>query len=276
MRLRQMIAATALVAGCGDERSSAPPTIAATSAAVTFDGADATEPAAKAAHGERLSWVLGCRGCHGTDLRGQEWDNDPKGYGLLWASNLTRTVPGMSDAQLESLLRRGEHPSRPDLWLMPSELFQHLSPADMTALIAHLRTVKPAGEASPAPVLGPKALAEIKSGEVRPAAALVRDATHRLPPDLGPATAQGRAIVAMTCAECHGGQLKGGDDTPDLVAAAAYSRAEFERLLTQGLATGDRKLGLMATVAKSRFAKLTQGERDQIYAYLKARAERPQ
>ena len=58
MRLRLMIAATALVAGCGDEKSSAPDEIAATSTAVTFDGAGATTPAAKAAHGERLSWVL--------------------------------------------------------------------------------------------------------------------------------------------------------------------------------------------------------------------------
>lgn len=54
-----------------------------------------------------------------------------------------------------------------------------------------------------------------------------------------------------------------------------YSRPEFEKLITQGIPTGNRKLReMMSDVAKTRFVHLTPHERDELYAYLKARAER--
>jgi len=248
----------------------------------SFDGADAAQGADRVAHGGRISRVLGCHGCHGEDLQGTEWDNDPKGYGLLWSSNLTRAIPTMSDAQLETLLRKGVHPTRKQMWVMPSQIFQHMSDADMAALTAYLRTLKPAGEVHPDPVPGPKAIEQWKSGKVMPAADEVRKADYRLPPDLGGATEQGRYIISMTCTECHGGQLGGVTEeegsTPDLIVASAYSREEFEKFLTTGVPSGGRKLKneLMAQVAKSRFSHMTPSERDSVYAYLKARAERRQ
>ena len=75
-------------------------------AEIAFDGAMAANAAALRTHGERISRVLGCHGCHGDDLQGQEWDNDPKGYGLLWASNLTRAVPVLDDDTPETLAAR--------------------------------------------------------------------------------------------------------------------------------------------------------------------------
>ena len=95
----------------------------------------------------------------------------------------------------------------------------------------------------------------------------------------GPDHALGRYITQVTCAECHGPELKGNQrDTPDLLVAGAYSRQEFEQLMTTGVPAGGRKLKneLMAAVAKERFSRLTRHERDVLYAYLKARAERPQ
>jgi mono/diheme cytochrome c family protein len=249
----------------------------AKAAEITFDGALASDKAAVIAHGERLTWTLGCRGCHGKDLQGQNWDNDPKGYGILWASNLTRSIPPMSDAQLRDLLTKGIHPRRGDLWLMPSQLFQHLAPADIDALIARLRMVQPAGEATPDPQPGPRALREIKSGEAKPAATLVRELRDTLPFDAGPEHALGRYITEVTCAECHGPKLEGHPgDTPNLIAAGAYSRAEFETLMTKGIPSGGRKLKnpLMGEVARSRFTHFTPHERDALYAYLKARAEK--
>ena len=40
-------------------------------AAISFDGADYKDEAAKLAHGERLSWMLGCNGCHGVKPAGR-------------------------------------------------------------------------------------------------------------------------------------------------------------------------------------------------------------
>jgi mono/diheme cytochrome c family protein len=109
-----------------------------------------------------------------------------------------------------------------------------------------------------------------------PAALAVKKTRTRTPVDLRAPHALGRYVTMVTCAECHGPDLNGGGDTPDLVVASAYTRTEFETLMTEGIPIGPRKLGLMAEVAKHRFSRLTKGERDALYGYLKARAERPQ
>ena len=102
-----------------------------------------------------------------------------------------------------------------------------------------------------------------------------------LPVDLGPQYALGRYITEVTCAECHGPDLKGDPHggagaPPNLIVVGGYSRAEFERLITQGIPTGNRKLReMMSDVSITRFAYLTPHERDALYAYLKARAEKP-
>ncbi len=267
---------TACDRNVGDEQLDKP-VVEPKPAGLTFDGAGATDPAALVKHGERLSWVLGCRGCHGPDLQGKNFTASKPGNGAVYASNLTQALPRYSDDQVEAMMRRGVHPERAKLWIMPSEIFQHLSDADLKALVAHLRALPPQGDPSPPPVLGPKVSEKIARGEFKSAAEYVRDPEYRLPQDFGAATAKGRYIAAVTCAECHGGQLQGGGDTPDLLVAAAYSREEFERLLTTGVPPGGRKLRkLMVNVAQRRFAKLTRAERDALHSYLTARAERPQ
>ncbi|MEO6581288.1 MAG: cytochrome c [Sphingomicrobium sp.] len=276
--IMRAMAVLALLLAAGCEGADSSKTSSATpEPPVTFDGAMVTEAAARLAHGERLTRVLGCRGCHGKALQGELWDDEPKGYGVTWASNLTTAIPAMTEAELRALLTKGVHPRRRDLWVMPSELFQHLQENDVAALVAYLRSMAPAGKPSPEPLLGPRAIAEIKSGKIKPAAALVPELKDRRPPDLGREHELGRYVTSVTCAECHGPQLKGVEgDTPDLIVAGGYSRAEFERLITQGVPTGNRKLKpLMQSVARSRFSQLTPNERDAVYAYLKRLAERP-
>ncbi len=245
---------------------------AAQPAEITFEGAKVTEASARIAHGERLARVLGCRGCHGQDLRGQRFYE-------LYASNLTRDVPKYSDAQLERLIRHGERTDGKNVWAMPSEIFQHLSDSDYSAVVDYLRSLKPGGAPTqPRLPWEPDALEMIRSGKILPAAqSVVRDRS-KVPFDAGPQYALGRYITMVTCAECHGAELSGGDDTPDLVTAGGYSRGEFETLITKGVPTGGRKFKnpLMGQVARNRFSRLTPKERDSLYAYLKARAERPQ
>jgi cytochrome c553 len=121
----------------------------------------------------------------------------------------------------------------------------------------------------------------IAKGLIKPEAQMVRERKGQLPVDLGPQHALGRYITSVTCAECHGSKLE-GDSTgnpkiPDLAVAGGYTRAEFERLITTGVPVGNRKLNeMMSGVAKSRFSRLTPHERDALYAYLKARAEKAQ
>lgn len=238
----------------------------------TFDGAQVTDAAAKIAHGERLSWTLGCRGCHRAKLEGGEFYE-------RYASNLTRELPKYSDVEIERLLRTGVPRDGRELWGMPAEIFQHLSAADMIALIAELRTLKPSGKPTQPPKPWSKEAKDLMAkGEIKPATVFVAEAKDVYPADLGPDHKLGRYITSVTCAECHGPELKGHEKfTPDLVAAGAYTRAEFETLMTKGVPAGSRKLKdpLMGEVARERFTHFTPHERDALYAYLKARAEKP-
>jgi cytochrome c553 len=242
------------------------------SAEITFDGANITDAAALRAHGERLSWTLGCRGCHGEDLQGHRFYE-------RYASNLTRELPKYSDAEIERVLRTGVPRDGRELWGMPSEIFQHLSAADMRALIAHLRTLTPLGKPTQPPLPWTReGIDAIKAGELKPAAVFVRERKAVAPLDLGARYARGRYITMVTCAECHGPDLNGhGTFTPNLIVAGAYTRAEFETLLTKGVPAGGRKAKnpLMGEVARERFVRLMPHERDELYAYLKARAEKP-
>ncbi|MEO5808655.1 MAG: c-type cytochrome [Sphingomicrobium sp.] len=281
MRRLDVLIAVAGLAACNQSNSNGEPKPPVVAAAVTFDGATGAG-AAVLAHGERLSHVLGCRGCHTPTLEGQWFNDDAPDMGKLYASNLTRVLPTYSDGQLEALLRTGVHPTRHDLWVMPSEVFQRLSEADMKALIAHLRTVKPSGAPTPPPAMSAKARAEVASGKLKPVAAYVAEYRTKVPVDLGERYALGRYIAAATCAECHGGDLTGvpnfsaGVSTPDLDIAGAYSDAELERLLTTGEGKTKKDLGLMTLVGKGHFSYLTPHERSAVIGYVKARAERPQ
>ena len=279
MRLMGLLLTIVSLSACHQSLDeSEKPTVAATP--LSFDGAQTSVPAAMRAHGERLSHLLGCRGCHTVTLQGHLFNDDTPAIGKIYASNLTRVLPTMSDAQLEALLRTGRHPVRSDLWVMPSEVFQRLSAADMAALIAHLRTVEPAGAPTPPPSFTERGRADIASGKTKPVADYVAKYQVKLPPDLGPTQAFGRYLVGATCSECHGGDLTGIPDfeanlaTPDLDIAGAYSEAELARLISTGQGKTPRDLGLMSEVGKTHFAYLTPHERSAIVGYIKARAAR--
>ena len=279
MRRTIFLLAVASLSACGSNQDNddAKTTLAATPAALSFDGAGDADRAKMLAHGERLSHILGCRGCHTATLEGQWFNDDAPENGKIYASNLTRVMPTMTDAQLEALLRTGVHPTRKDLWIMPSEVFQRLSAADMAALIAHLRTIKPSGKPTPPPVLSAKFRAAVAKGDEKPIAAWVADYKMQQPPDLGPKLALGRYLAGATCSECHGGDLTGIPDfAPDLDIAGAYSAAELTTLLTTGKGKTPRDLGLMSLVGKGHFSYLTQHERDAVIGYVQARAARTQ
>jgi len=268
--MRYLVAATLLLTACQQQAKAPEKPLQ-----IAFDGADATDAAALRAHGERVSWTLGCRGCHREKLEGGSFYE-------RYASNLSRDLPAYSNAEIERVLRTGVPRDGRELWGMPSEIFQHLSDADMKALIADLRSAKPGGK----PTQPPKpweadAKEMIAKGEIKTAKDTVLQDKGKAPVDLGPKYALGRYITRVTCAECHGADLTGAPggkpgEPPNLVVAGGYTRAEFETLMTKGLPSGGRKLKneLMGEVARERFTHFTPHERDAIYAYLKARAEK--
>lgn len=268
MRITIMVAAI-LVAGCGTTASEERE--AATSQALSYDGADYASEAEKRAHGERIAAVLGCSGCHNRDLQGGLFAEDfmPGVY----ASNLTRTVPRMTDEQLDAVIRQGIHPERGDLWLMPSDSFQNLSDEDVVAIIAYLRSVEPAGDETPPPDIPEEAQAQLRQLGFGPATVAIAAARENPPLDLGEEHAFGRHIAITACAECHGFDLTGQPEfSPDLTIAGSYDRTGLVRLLETGEAMEGRDIGLMGAMVEFRFSHMTDHERDAVADYLLARA----
>lgn len=237
--------------------------------------ARAPGPAPDVAHGKRIATFMGCVSCHGEKLDGHLFEENAD-FAITYSSNLSRILPRWSDAQVDATLRTGKRPDGTPLWFMPTFAQSRLSREDMRDLIAWLRTVPPTGTEHPKIVTGPQWASALQHGFSDSAVQAVRVAA-RAPVDAGPITAKGRYLATLACAECHGPDLKGPrdpqpGDAPDLSVAAAYSDADFERLLRTGIATGGREVGLMTREARHRLHALSDGEIAAIHAYLSARA----
>ena len=268
------VAAVGLVA-C-DRKPDEAPEVEAKLVALTFDGADYKDQAAKVAHGRRLAVVLDCTGCHGDKLQGTNVTADDPKYGDMNAPNLTLALAKYNDADIVRLMREGVPKDGRIFWFMPVESYQYLSDSDLAALIAYLRTIKPTGKQLPPIVKGKGFQADLDKGIGNAQAQIARYRAHP-PVDLGPNYARGRYLVKTTCTACHNSELQGYEGfTPDLDIAGSYTSEELTRLLTTGEGKVKKDLGLMSDVAKNHFSHLTASERAAVVAYIKARVDRPQ
>jgi len=278
MRATIVLLAFAGLTACGTRSEEATNDKAeVTPVALTFDGADYKDDAAKLAHGKRLTQVLHCNDCHGDNLQGTNVTKDDPEFGDMNAPNITLLLAKYSDADLDQLIRHGKPKDGREFWFMPVESYQFLSDADLAALIAYLRTVKPAGKQLPPIRKGPEFLEDVKEGELANAQNQIRRFAAEAPVDLGSQHARGRDLAHIVCTGCHNSKLQGYEGfTPDLDIAGAFTPAELETLLTTGKGKSKPDLGLMKNVALSSLSKLTPAERQEIIAYVKSRAEREQ
>lgn len=256
----------------------------AAAAAAAFDGADYANEAAKTAHGQRMATLFQCAGCHGADYSGSDFGAVFPIVEGLWASNISRAMPAMSDATLERVLREGVHPDR-EIYVMPSKQTQFLSEPDMAALIAFLRTIPPVGEPTPIPPAGFEAAVTarlpddywrtLKEGEKRGyhnAAEEVAYFAANQPPDLGPPLARGRMIASSVCSACHGAALDGvGEPSGDIQGALAYDDAAFDRLLSESVDRTGKKVTMEFGFGHEA-QQLSAAERRDVIAYVRALA----
>lgn len=265
-----------LLSACDRNASDRAPEVDATPAALTFDGGDYQTDGEKVAHGRRLSVMLDCTGCHGSNLQGSDLAAKPED-GAIYAPNITLLMGSYSDAELDRLIRGGVPKDGREFWFMPVESYQFLSDADVGAIIAYLRTVKPAGKTLP-PFRKNRALGkEIAAGTIGNAQVQMAKFRKEQPANLGAEHAWGRYLAQNSCTACHNNALQGWQDfTPSLDVAGAYSKEELTHLLTTGEGKVKKDLGMMTGVVKNGFSKLTPREREAIVAYVKARAERDQ
>ena len=244
-------------------------------AQLTYEGANYESGVAKVAHGKRLAVILDCTGCHGSNLQGTNLADKPQD-GAMYAPNITLLLEKYSDAELNKLIRHGVPKDGREFWFMPVESYHFLSDADLAALIAYLRTVKPGGNPLPPFAFNRVEHKDVEQGLLGNAEAQIRKYRDNPPVDLGPQHAWGRYLIQTTCTACHNNALQGWPNfTPNLDIAGTYSKPELTRLLTTGESKTGKNVG-MSKVARRQFSQLTPHEREAIVDYILARANRPQ
>ena len=233
------------------------------------------------AEGRRLALIRGCAGgCHGDNVEGKVFFDDPL-IATLAAPNLTAAVREYSDAELAAIIRHGVRPDGRSVIAMPSDKFRRLADADLGKIIAYLRSEPPVEGQGRHVRVGPMGRVGMLAGMYAPTVDYVKRAEQldaRYPDD--GSTAAGAYLARTACAECHGLDLRGESGgtpagAPDLRVVSAYSPEEFARLMRTGVAVGGRTLGLMSETARGRFVHFTDGEIDDLYRYLVARAALP-
>ncbi|MEO6198756.1 MAG: c-type cytochrome [Sphingomicrobium sp.] len=243
--------------------------------------------AAAIADAPRQARLLGCLSCHGDGLRGNDVFDEPL-IGDVIAPNLPLLIQQRSDQQIAAAIRQGISANGRPLLVMPSSLFSRLNDADVSALIAWIRTLR-----VDAPKIAPFKLTllgrwMLLNGDLPRQPEIVPFYRRTQPADLGPLHAKGRYIAATVCAECHFADLRGGDrphadfntrigegtpTSPNLEIVGAYDLAAFTKLLRTGKPPDGRDLGMMSEVARDDFKHFTDDEIRALHDYLQARAQ---
>lgn len=254
------------------------------SIAIAFDGADFDSHEEKVMHGERLAELFSCNSCHRPDYSGANFGEMIPLVEGLWATNISLTMPEMTDDELETVLREGKLPER-DMYLMPSKQTHFLATKDMEALIAFLRSVEPVGDPTPEP---PEGFADAVAERLPPdywreqeygrrfyptAADEVNYYIKNRVPDLGSSLERGRYIATTVCSVCHGAALDGkGENSGDVQAILNYDAEAFDALLAEDI-TVDGPMPTNEWGGTHAAYPLTPSERGDTYQYVRALAE---
>jgi mono/diheme cytochrome c family protein len=236
------------------------------------------------ARGKYLFESRGCAECHGKDGAGRVFIDN--GASMRARSpNITRgpgsVVAGYKEVDWVRTIRHGVKPDGRPILIMPSEDYNRLTDADLSALVAYTHSLPPASGTA----------AEFTLPfifKVMYVAGVVTDAPERIDHTLPPAqpvaeqvNAAHGAYVANMCLGCHGARLTGGKipggppDWPaaaDLTPASAVMKSydsvdKFKSMLRTGKAPDGRAVQVMPFAT---LKQLNDTDVEALYLYLKA------
>jgi mono/diheme cytochrome c family protein len=163
--------------------------------------------------GKRLFISRGCSDCHGNDMGGKIFVDDPI-VGTLSGSNLTRGKGGIGNTY-EALdfvraIRYGIASDGKPLIYMPSQEYNAMNDDQLGAIIAYIRSA-PAVDNVPPLNLGPLMRIGFLAGKIPLLPAEIIDHQAKRPPviAMGATVEYGKYLV-NTCTGCHGKDLAGG------------------------------------------------------------------
>lgn len=243
------------------------------------------------ARGKHLAESLGgCTSCHGADLGGKP--GEPMGpLAVLHGPNLTSGKGGVatrySDAQLARVVRHGIKADGKTLRFMPSQDFTWWPDDDLIALVSYLRSIPPVDRVMPGGHVGVMGKVLDRLDQVQFDVARRIDHAASRPKSLQPTPTAGYGKnIALLCKGCHGPNLSGGpipgapselpvptNITPHETGIAAYTEADFNRLLETGIKKNGAKLDPFMPLAA--LTAMDEIERKALWAYLRSLPPKP-
>jgi mono/diheme cytochrome c family protein len=244
-----------------------------------------TDDAAANARGKYLYLARSCAECHGDDGSGRVFIDHPNGL-FARGANLTRgagsAVLNYNESDWVRTIRHGVKPDGRPVFVMPSEDYNRFTDADLSDLVAYVRSL-PTHDA-PSALIRLPLIAKLAHG-----AGVLKDAAEKIdhtrapsqPVPAGVSVEHGR-YVAQACVGCHGLQLRGGripGAPPDWPPAADLKGAEsalrrypsVERFKTL-LRSGMRPDGTQANSAMPRNKHLNDTDLEALFAFLRSGA----
>ena len=244
---------------------------------------------AAVAWGRHIATTRGCADCHGEDLGGKLFIDDPA-IGQLYGPNLTSGQGGISTKYSNEdwvrALRHGVGQEGTSLLMMPSYEYYHLSDKDLGSLIAYLKQLAPVNREATTNRLGPVGRMLVTTGDMKLAAEVIdHDAPRPETPSPGPTAAYG-AYLSASCTGCHGSDFRGGPipaSPPAWPPAAnltphaddgigSWSQADFFRALREGQRPNGEKINPVMPAA---MGKMTDTELTALWKYLQSLPPQP-
>lgn len=229
------------------------------------------DDAESVAEGKRLATLRGCYAdCHGQRAEGAAFVNEDY-FARIIAPNLTMRVRDYSIGQLERAVRQGMRADGRGLVGMPSEMFHHLSDADLGKILAFIKSLPKEDVYYKDNFFGPLARWGFIERDYETAPERMKHMEPRMTVDRDDPLSLGKYMALTVCTECHGANLHGWPkegEPPDLKIAATYSETDFLRLILTGKRPDGSLTRTMPQVAKSRFTSFRRSEAEAVYAYL--------
>ncbi|RAW00691.1 cytochrome c4 [Pseudochryseolinea flava] len=165
--------------------------------------------------GGRLIKAKGCTDCHGDDMGGKNFIDDPA-LGLIVARNLTKGKGGLpqdySTADWVLALKHGLDRDHKPLIIMPAHEYTMLSEQDMGSIIAYCQTLPNVDRELEESSIGPLGNILTDAGKIALFPAEAIDHNRTLTKEVVPAvTVAYGEYVAVACQGCHRKNMKGGE-----------------------------------------------------------------
>lgn len=236
--------------------------------------------------GEHLvRYVSACVSCHGQDLGGQAFLDEPM-IGSITAPNLTTGAGGVGgEYSIEDWNRAVRHGVGKDgrvLGGMPSQRYAHMSDDDLVAVIAYLQSIPPVDHHLPerslslagTVIFGGLGFADL------PFSLIDHDVVGENQPAVDVSADYGAYLATIaSCADCHGSDLAGRSPEgnqpgppagPDLTSngnIGNWTADEFMTIMRAGRTPDGRQLG--QEMPWRYYAGMTDDELRAIFLYLR-------